>query len=68
MIKKKVLYYSLFEIVEGEGKISIEHDINESVLKRIVINGINVYEQFPLQDRTQILLQGLFGIRDARRN
>ncbi len=57
-----------FELVEGEYKITVDHDINKSVLKRIVINGIDVSEQFSLQDQKRSLLQGLFEIRVARRN
>jgi hypothetical protein len=54
-----------FKITEGEFEIILEHDVATNVLQQIRVNGVDVTDRWPLQDRRQNLWQGLFGIRST---
>jgi hypothetical protein len=54
-----------FKISEGEFEIILEHDVGANVLRQIRVNGVDVADQWALQDRKQRLRQGLFGIRST---
>jgi len=57
-----------FKITAGEYEIILEHDIGENVLQRILVNGMDVTDQWAPQHRRQPLRQGLFGIRSMMNN
>jgi hypothetical protein len=57
-----------FRITEGEFEIIVEHDVAKNLLSRVEINGVDVTNHLPLQDRLQRLSRGLFGIRSAMHN
>ena len=52
-----------FRVTEGEHEIVVDHDVKNSVLKRIQIDGKDLTESFSLADRKQRVSRGLFGIR-----
>ena len=52
-----------FKITEGEFEVILEHDVAANILRQIRVNGVDVTEQWALQDRRQRLWQGRFGIR-----
>ena len=52
-----------FRVREGEHEIIVDHDVKNSVLKRIQIDGKDLTESFSLADRKQRVSRGLFGIR-----
>jgi hypothetical protein len=52
-----------FKITEGEFEIVLEHDVAANVLRQIRVNGVDVTDQWTLEDRRQPLRQGQFGIR-----
>jgi hypothetical protein len=54
-----------FKVTEGEFEIIVVHDVATNVLRQILVNGVDVTDQWPLQDRRQDLKQGLFGIRST---
>ena len=57
-----------FRITEGEFEIVVEHDVAKNVLRRIQINGFDVTDRWSMQDRTQRISRGLFGLRSAIQN
>jgi hypothetical protein len=57
-----------FKIREGEYEIIVHHNIEENLLKQVIINGIDISKQLLSQESIQSLSQGLFGIRAAIRN
>jgi hypothetical protein len=57
-----------FKITEGEFEIIVDHDVATNALKRVRINGVDVTERWPLQDRMQRISRGLFGIRSLIHN
>ena len=57
-----------FKITEGEFEVVAEHDVTKNVLRRIVVNGVDVTDRWSLQDRTQRIPRGLFGIRSVIHN
>ena len=44
-------------------EIILEHDVGANVLRQIRVDGVDVTDQWPHQDRTLPLQQGFFGIR-----
>jgi hypothetical protein len=52
-----------FKITQGEYAITVEHDVADNVLGRIVINGVDLTDRWTLSDRKQRLSHGLFGVR-----
>ena len=52
-----------FKITAGEFEIVLEHDVAANVLRQIRVNGVDVTDQWTLEDRRQPLRQGQFGIR-----
>jgi hypothetical protein len=52
-----------FKVTEGEFEIIVDHDVATNVLRRMRVNGIDVTDQWALQDRRQHLRQGRFGLR-----
>jgi hypothetical protein len=57
-----------FKITEGEFEIIVEHDVVKNVLRLIKINGADVTDRWSLQDRTQRISLGRFGIRSLIHN
>jgi hypothetical protein len=57
-----------FKITEGEFEIIVEHDVVKNVLRLIKINGADVTDRWSLQDRTQRMSRGRFGIRSLIHN
>jgi hypothetical protein len=54
-----------FKITEGEFEVILEHDVAANILRQIRVNGVDVTDQWALQDRRQHLWQGRFGIRST---
>ena len=54
-----------FKITEGELEIILDHDVGAKVLRQIRVNGVDVTDQWALQDRRLPLQRGLFGIRST---
>jgi len=54
-----------FKVTAGEFEIILDHDVATKVLRQIRVNGVDVTDQWALQDRRQHLRQGLFGIRST---
>jgi hypothetical protein len=54
-----------FKITEGEYAISVDHDVESSVLRRIQINGFDITNIFPPASLQQRIARGAFGIRSA---
>jgi len=52
-----------FKVTEGEFEIIVDHDVATNVLRRMRVNGIDVTDQWALQDRRQHFRQGRFGLR-----
>jgi hypothetical protein len=52
-----------FQVREGEHEIIVDHDVKNSVLKRIQVDGKDLTQSFRLADREQRVSRGLFGIR-----
>jgi hypothetical protein len=57
-----------FKITEGEFEIIVDHDVATNALKRVRINGVDLTQRWPLQDRMQRIPRGLFGIRSLINN
>jgi hypothetical protein len=53
------------KITAGEFKVILEHDVNANILRQIRVNGIDVTDQWALQNRRQRLWQGRFGLRST---
>jgi hypothetical protein len=54
-----------FKISEGEYAISIEHEVDSNVLRRIQINGFDLTKLFPPPSLKQRIPAGVFGLRSA---
>jgi hypothetical protein len=57
-----------FKIVEGEYEIIVEHDVAKNALTRVLVNGVDIAQRWPLQERRQQVSRGRFGIRSAIHN
>jgi hypothetical protein len=53
------------KITAGEFEVILEHDVAANILRQIRVNGVDVTDQWALQDRRQRLWQGRFGIRST---
>ena len=54
-----------FKMTEGELEIILDHDVGAKVLRQIRVNGVDVTDQWALQDRRLPLQRGLFGMRST---
>jgi hypothetical protein len=54
-----------FKITEGEYAISVDHDVENNVLRRVHINGFDVTNVFLPSSLKQRITRGVFGIRSA---
>jgi hypothetical protein len=54
-----------FRITEGEYAISVDHDVESNVLRRIQINGFDITNIFLPESLKQRISNGLFGVRSV---
>jgi hypothetical protein len=52
-------------ITAGEHELIVEHDVAQNVLRSIRVNGVDVTHAWTLDERSQRLRSGRFGIRSA---
>jgi hypothetical protein len=54
-----------FKITEGEHAVSVDHDVESNMLRRVQINGFDITNIFPPSSLKQRIPRGVFGIRSA---